>query len=100
TDHDADHARRNAQRRIADVTSALAEDRAEELLFRRQLRLALRRDLADEDIAGLHFGADAHDARFVEVLEGFLADVRNVARDFFFAELGVSGDALELFNVN
>ena len=49
---------------------------------------------------GLHLGADAHDARLVEVLEGLLADVRDVARDLFLAELGVAGDALELLDVD
>ena len=93
-------ARRNAQRGVADVAGALAEDRAEQLLFRRQLGLALRRDLADEDVAGLDLGADAHDARLVEILERFLTDVRDVARDLFLAELGVAGDALELLDVD
>ena len=49
---------------------------------------------------GLHLGADAHDARVVEVLEGLFADVRDVAGDLFLAELGVAGDALELLDVN
>ena len=62
-DDDAADARRDAQRAVAHVAGLLAEDRAEELLFRGELRLALRRDLADEDVAGLHLGADAHDAR-------------------------------------
>src|SRR5256885_3772212 len=55
-------------------------------------------DLADEDVAGLDLGADAHDARLVEILERFLADVRDVARDLFLAELGVACDALELLD--
>ena len=99
-DHDAGDARRHAQRGVAHVAGLLAEDRAEQLLFGRQLRLALRRDLADEDVAGLDLGADAHDARLVEILERFLADVRDVARDLFLAELGVAGDALELLDVD
>ena len=99
-DDDALDARRHAQRRVAHVARLLAEDRAQQLLFRRQLGLALRRDLADEDVARLHLGADAHDARLVEVLEGLLADVRDVARDLFLAELGVAGDALELLDVD
>ena len=36
----------------------------------------------------------------VEVLEGLLADVGDVARDLFLAELGVAGDALELLDVH
>ncbi len=93
-------ARRDAQGAVADVAGLLAEDGAQELLLGGELGLALRRDLADQDVAGLHLGADAHDARLVEVLEGLLADVRDVARDLFFAELRVAGDALELLDVN
>ncbi len=63
-------------------------------------RLALGRDLADQDVAGLHLGADAHDAGLVEVLEGLFADVRDVAGDLFLAELGVARDALELLDVD
>ena len=63
-------------------------------------RLALRRDLADEDVARLHLGADADDAALVEVLEGLFADVRDVAGDLFLAELRVAGDALELLDVD
>ena len=86
--------------RVAHVAGLLAEDRAQQLLLRRQLGLALRRDLADQDVARLDLGADAHDARLVEVLEGLLADVRDVARDLFLAELGVARDALELLDVD
>ena len=38
--------------------------------------------------------------RLVEVLEGLLADVRDVAGDLFLAELGVARDALELLDVD
>ena len=50
------------ERAVAHVAGLLAEDRAEELLFGGELGLALRRDLADQDVARLHLGADAHDA--------------------------------------
>ena len=99
-DDDAAHARRDAEAAVADVARLLAEDGSEELLLGGELRLALRRDLADEDVARLHLGADAHDARLVEVLEGLLADVGDVARDLFLAELRVAGDALELLDVD
>ena len=61
-DDDAADARRDLERAVAHVAGLLAEDRAEELLFGRELGLALRRDLADEDVARLHLGADADDA--------------------------------------
>ncbi len=81
-DDDALDARRADERRVAHVTRLLAEDRAEELLFRRQLRLTLRRHLADEDVAGLDVGADADDAAVVEIAQVAFRHVRNVARDF------------------
>ena len=94
------HARRHAQRAVAHVAGLLAEDRAQQLLFRGELGLALRRDLADQDVARLDLGADADDARLVEVLERLLADVRDVAGDLFLAQLGVARDALELLDVD
>ena len=93
-------ARRDAQARVAHLAGLLAEDGAQQLLFGRELRLALRRDLADQDVAGLHLGADADDARLVEVLQRLVADVRDVARDLLGAELGVARDALELLDVD
>ena len=86
-DHGAGHARRHAQRRVAHVARLLAEDRAQQALLGRELGLALRRDLADQDVVGLDLGADAHDARLVEVLERLLADVRDVARDLLLPSL-------------
>src|SRR5450631_69629 len=99
-DDDALHARRNPQRAVAYVAGLFTEDGSQKLLFRGELGLAFRRDLADQNILRLDLGADAHDARLVEILESVLADVGNVAGDFFLAELGVAGDALELLDVN
>ena len=50
-DDRAFHARRHAQRRIFHVGCFLAEDRAQQFLFRRQLGLALRRHLAHQNVA-------------------------------------------------
>ncbi len=94
------HARRHPQRGVADVGRLLAEDGAQQLLFRRHRAFALRRDLADEDVARRHFRADVDDAGFVEVLQRFFRDVRNVARDFLRAQLGVARHDLELLDVD
>src|SRR4029077_2352725 len=53
-DDGAVDARRHAQARVAHLAGLLAEDGAQQLLLGRELRLALRRDLADEDVARLH----------------------------------------------
>ncbi len=99
-DDDAFDARRRRQRSVAHVTGLLTEDRAEQLLLRRELGLALRRDLADEDVARLDVGADADDAALVEVLEELLRDVGDVPGDLLGAELGVPGLDLELLDVD
>ena len=91
---------RHLQRGVAHLTGLLTEDRAQEALLRRELGLALRRDLADEDVAGADLGADADDAALVEVLEDVLGEVRDVAGDLLGAELGVAGVDLVLLDVD
>jgi hypothetical protein len=81
-DDRAEGARRHAHGGVANVRGLFAEDGAQKLFFRRHRAFALRRDLADQDVARLHFRADIDDAGFVEVLQRFFRDVRNVARDF------------------
>ena len=58
---------------VADLAGLLAEDRPQQALLGRQLGLALRRDLADEHVAGADLGADADDAAVVEVGEDVVA---------------------------
>ena len=61
---------------------------------------ALWRDFADQHITRLDIGADADDARFIEILEEGFADVRDVTCDFFRTELRVSRFDFEFLNVN
>ena len=70
------------------------------LFFRRHRAFALRRYLADQDIARVDFGADRNDAGFVHVLQRFLADIRDVARDFFLAQLGIAGHDFEFLDMD
>ena len=91
---------RHLQRRVADLTGLLTEDRAQQALLRRELGLALGRDLADEDVARADLGADADDAALVEVLQDVLGEVRDVAGDLLGAELGVAGVDLVLLDVD
>ncbi len=85
---------------VLHVGGLLAEDRAQQLLFRRQLGFALRRHLADQHVTGLDFGADVDDARLVETAELRFAEARDVARDFLGTELGVARDHRELLDVD
>src|SRR6185312_8810227 len=93
-------ARRHLQAGVADVAGLLAENGPQQLLLGRELGLALRRHLAHQDVAGLDRGADADDTALVEVLEGRLRDVRDVAGDLLGAQLGVAGLDLELLDVD
>ena len=99
-DDRAEGSRRHAERRVAHVGRLLAEDGAEQLLLRRHRAFALRRDLADQDVARLHLGADIDDARLVEVLQRLFRDVRNVARDLLRPELRVARHHLEFLDVD
>ena len=91
---------RHAQRGVAHLARLLAEDSAQQTLLSRELRLAFRRDLADEDIAWAHISADGDDALLVEILERILCNVRDVARDFLRAELRIARVALVLLDVD
>ena len=88
------------RRRVLHLARLLAEDRAQEALLGGQLGLALRRDLADQDVAGLDLGALVDDPVLVEVAEALLADVRDVARDLLGPELRVARLDLVLLDVD
>ena len=89
--HDAFDSRRAVERSVAHVPGFFAEDRAQQFLFRRQLSLTLRRNLADDDVALLDAGADADHTRFVQISQRGLTHVRNVARHFLGTKLRVAG---------
>src|SRR6185369_5270554 len=86
-DDDAFHSRRHLERRILHVLRLLTEDGGEQLLFRRELRLALRRDLSNQDVARLHVRADTDDAALIEIQQRLLGDVRDLSRDLFLPTL-------------
>ena len=93
-------ARRAVERSVANVAGFLAEDGAQQFLFRSKRRFALGRDLADQNVARADGRADANHAAFVQIAKERLADVGNVARDFLGAELGVARFDFELLDVN
>ena len=94
------HARRHAQAGVLHVRGLLAENRAQQLLFRRQLGLALGRDLAHQDVARVHLGADVNDAGLVELGQRRFTDVGDVARDFLGTEFGVARHCLQFFDMD
>jgi len=90
--------RRAIKRSVFDVAGLFAEDRAEKLFFRRQLRFAFRRDL-QPGCRPLHRGADPDDAGLVQIAQERVGDVRNVAV-ISRPELGVAGFDFEFFDVD
>ena len=99
-DHLAALAVGQAQGAVLHLAGLLTEDRPQQALLGGQLGLALGRDLADEDVARADLGADVDDALLVEVLEGLLADVRDVAGDLLGSELRVARLDLVLLDVD
>ncbi len=90
---DAVLAVRHTQRGVTHLAGLLAEDGTEQALLSGQLGLALRGDLADQNITALDLGADADDAALVQVLQSILRDVGDVAGDLFGSSL-VSRDSV------
>ena len=99
-DDDPALAVRHLQRGVADLARLLLEDRADQLLLGGQLGLALRRHLADQEVAGDDLGADPDDAALVEIAQALLGAVGDVAGDLLVAELGRAGVDLVLLDVD
>ena len=99
-DHRALDAGGHPQGGVLHVRRLLAENGPQQLLLWRELGFALRRHLADEDVARGDFGADVDDARLIELGQRANADARNVAGDLLRTEPGVACDAGQFLNVN
>src|SRR5215218_2046298 len=97
---DATLAVRDLQGRVLDLTRLLAEDRAQELLLRRRLALALGRDLADEDVSRSYLRPDTDNSVGVEVHEHVVGGVGDVPRDLLRTELRIPGLHLVLLDVD
>src|SRR5579883_1123488 len=93
-------ARRAVKGGIANVAGFFAENGTKQFFFRRERGFALGRNLADQNVAGLHDRADTDDAAFVQVAEERLANIGNVARDLFGAQLGVARLDFILLDMN
>src|SRR5579863_7789255 len=98
-----DHAfdsRRTVERRVANVSGFFTENGAQQLLFRGQLGFALGRDLTYQNVALLHSRANADHARFIKIAQHGLADVGNVASNFFRPQLGIAGFDFEFLDMD
>ena len=93
-DH-AFNARRYAQRRIFDIAGLFTEDCPQQFLFRRKHGFALGRYLAHQHVTGTNLSTDTNNAGVIQVTQGFITDIRNVAGDLFLTQLGIPGHSLE-----
>ena len=85
---------------VTDLTGLLTEDGPQQLLLRGCLGLALGGDLTNQVVAGVDLGAHTDDAVLVQVTQGVLAHVGDVAGDGLGAQLGVTGLQLILLDVD
>ena len=99
-DHDPFHARGNFERIVLHVFAGAAENRVQQLFFRRQLGFRFRRNLADQDIAGADIRADPHDAGLVEISQRLFADVGNIASELLAAQLRLANFDVEFLDVD
>ena len=54
---------------------------------------------ANQNVTGLDFSTDVNDAGFVETVDLVFAQIRNIARNFFAAEFGITGLNLSLIHI-
>ena len=73
-----------------ELVAVFAEYCAEKSLLGGKLRLALRRYLTDKYIARVNLGTDTDYAVFVKVGKSVFTDVRDISRNIFRSELGIS----------
>ena len=78
----------------------LTENSSEKPLLRSKLGLSLRSYLSYQNIPGAYLGADTDDSVLVEVLEGIIADTRNILRYLLRSKLGISCLTLILFDMD
>ena len=97
---DAIFAVRYLQGGIPHLSGLLSEDGAKQPFLGNQFGLALGRNLAHQDIAGAHLGADADDAVLIQIGQSVLRNVGNIPGNLLRSQLGVSGFDLVLFNMN
>ena len=96
----AEFAVRYTQGGITNFSFFVTEDSTQQSFFRRQLRLALRGDLADQDIARTDVSADHDDTVFIEVFHSVFRNRRQLTGDLFLTQLGIAGIAFIFFDMD
>ena len=91
---------RNSQRCISYFFGLLSKNSTEHPDFCGEIGFALRRQLSDQNVGGLHAGTYANDTFFIQFLQHIFADVRDIPGDFFRTQLGLSRFALVFLNMD
>ena len=91
---------RHTQRGIAHFARLFSKDGAQQPLFRSKLGLALRGNLAHQNITGTHFGPDLDDAVRIQIFQNIIADIGNFTRDDFLAKFRIPRFMRIFFNMN
>ena len=98
--HLAEFAMGHAQGCITDFSFLVAEDGTQESFFRSQFGFALRCHLAYQDITGPYIGTYHDNPVFIQIFHSVFGNGRQLAGNFFFAQLGISGIAFVFFNMD
>ena len=88
------------QRSIPYLPGFLSENRPKQTLFRRKLRLSLRRHLAHKNISCAHLRTNPDDSSLIQILQGVVSHTRDIPRDLFRSKLGITGFRLILFDMD
>jgi len=78
------------QRRILHITGLVAENGAKQLLFRRRIALALRRNLSNHDVARFYTGTNTNYTIIIKVFGSLLTDIGNITGEDLHTTLGLS----------
>ncbi len=90
----------HAQGCIFHVARFLTEDGAQQTFFRCKFFFTFGSDLANENVIRTNFRTDADDAVFIKVFDRVIANIRDVAGDFFRSKLCIARFHFMLFNMN
>ena len=85
---------------IFNIGSFFAKNGAQQLFFRGQLCFTFWRHLAHQHVTRFDLGANVADTRLIQTPQLHLGQIGNITRDFFSAELGVTRNHAQFFNMN
>ncbi len=91
---------RHGEAVVLHILARAAEDRVQQFFFGRQFALALGGHLAHQDVARLYACTHAHHAVLIQVAQGLLAHVGDIAGEFLATQLGLANFRVVVLNVD